>query len=770
MFDGPSENCFTSYPVFPVRFLPLLSVALASIIAPAMVLAQQPGRVIAPPPPLPVPATSNPAMANRPVALNPLDPVRVQFPNSQVLDVLEKYQDLTGKHVLADQNVNGPINIVINEQVTREEAIKIIETQLNLNGFPLVPSGDNIVKVLGVGKQVRSAGVPLFFDLSAVPDSEQTVSFLLRLRYLDAAEIASQLGQYILPGNNNGFTPLQKSGAIIITETATSVRRLVNLITQLDVPAAPVVEKFIRLERADASKAVEFLNGVFETKSSGTAGGQPGGVAAPGVPGNNPNRRSIRRVNEDGQPVLEPAQAPLPGTPGLIALSGDSIIQGRITLTPDVRTNRIHVVTSPVNMPLVEKLIGDYDANTPFASPVRRPLRFVNARDVLPILIQALSEPGTEGNGANSGGSAPTSRPPQSNTNQNSNNLFGNSSSGSNGLNSSGSSDNSIGSESLNTQPVDTTPTEATVGTTKIIADPRSNTIILLGNAEAKDKVAKVLDQLDVRAPQVVIRVVIGELSLGKNTEFGANYLLSRSRGAFGSNFNGTAAFPGATPSTTTTTTTDANGNVTTTPTTAATTTSSVLSNLTSLAAGLPSGFSGGVAGIISVTKGFDIILSALEATNRFKTVNRPVLFTSNNKKATIISGQEIAVPTNSLSTATTTVGSAALQTNVEFKTVALQLEVVPLINSDKEVTLDIVQKLDSVVAGSGTAVGGTNVPTIAKREIKSTVSMPNGATVILGGLITLERSEDGRQCPHPEQAPAGGTAFSDPHAQYQPE
>jgi type II secretory pathway component GspD/PulD (secretin) len=67
---------------------------------------------------------------------------------------------------------------------------------------------------------------------------------------------------------------------------------------------------------------------------------------------------------------------------------------------------------------------------------------------------------------------------------------------------------------------------------------------------------------------------------------------------------------------------------------------------------------------------------------------------------------------------------------------VALQLEVVPLINSDREVNLDILQKLDSP-SGTTTNVGGSNVPTISTRYIRTNVSVPNKATIVLGGLIT---------------------------------
>ena len=98
--------------------------------------------------------------------------------------------------------------------------------------------------------------------------------------------------------------------------------------------------------------------------------------------------------------------------------------------------------------------------------------------------------------------------------------------------------------------------------------------------------------------------------------------------------------------------------------------------------------------------------------------------------------------------------------TNVDYKDVTLQLEVVPLINSDNEVTLDILQKIDSVVAGQSTQVNGTNVPTIATRYLKSTVSAPNNSTIVLGGLITQDNSTTTNDIPYLSKIPLLGNLF----------
>jgi general secretion pathway protein D len=711
-----------------------------------------------PPPPLP-----GGGRAFGPVSRGPVNSVRaapatpdtsgggLDFPDAPVKDVLDHYALLTGKNILTDQTVQGTVNIVIHTPVTKEEAITIIEVALTLNGYSLVPVGDNIVKVLGLNKNVRQSGLPIYFDLAELPSTEESVSFLVRLRYIDAQEVAALLQQYIPPGQSTNVTALQKSAALLITDTASNVRRLVNMINQIDVPAAPVTEKFIRLERADATKAVEFLDNVFDIKGTQSASG--GGT--PGTSGQPAARRPIRRLNDDGQLSTDvQAVGLLPGQ--LPLLNGDSIIQGRITLTADVRTNRVHVVTSPLNMPLVEQLIADYDADAPFAEPVRYPLRFVHAKDVLPILVQSLTEPGAENN--NAGGNQqnrPSATPPPTRSSLGGSSSSS-SSSGSDSGNGGSGSDSTVGQEELSVSPADTVPEIQVVGNTKLIADPSSNTIILLGGEEAKDKVAKILQTLDIRPRQIIIRVVIGELSLTNDTEEGLNYLVRHGNGFLASQYQS-----GFLPTSSTTTTTDPTTGITTTgPATTSATTK--ISDLTALASGLPSGFTG-LTGLISLTKNFDVILSLLESTSRFKTINRPVLFTSNAEKATIISGEEIAVPTTSLSTATVgtnTTGQAAISSNVEFKKVALQLEVVPLINSDKEVTLDIVQKLDSLVQGESVTVGGNVIPTIANREIKSTVSMESGATVILGGLITEADSKSSNNVPYLSKIPLLGELF----------
>jgi general secretion pathway protein D len=667
-----------------------------------------------PTPFLPPSALGQPA---RPGATNrPVDMVTMQYPNSDVLDVLHLYENLSGKKLVMDNNVQGKVNIFIAKPIPRDEAIRIIEMNLALNGFSLVPAGDDIVEVIGVNKNPRAAAVPIFSDPADLPAGAVVVSYLFRLNYADPQELQQVLSQYLAGiGGQAPILALPKSSSLLITQSADVLRKLVKMVEQIDVAPAEVTSLFIKLERADAQKVVDMLKDILE-KGDQT-----------------PQNAGVRRVRG----VIPPAPQPQNEDEGSAVLSEDSLIVGKIKLEADVRTNRIHIITRPINLPFIEKLIAEFDANVEFGEPVVRPLKYIAAADVLPVLVNALTEPGDQtqqGQGLN----------PQQNRNQPRNqNSPNNQLTNNNNNNSTTGSDNTLQvNEQLSTEPTDTTPQSVTVGNTKLIADARANTIIVLGTREVVAKVSKILNEMDVKAPQVALSTVIGELRLTNDEEFGIDYFLQFKKNNIAQSPDvgvGGGLNNGAVPGT----------NII-----------DPASLITFPAfASLPSG----VTAYIAAGNTLAAIVHALDSTGRFRTISRPTVFTSNNKKAIIASGTEIPVPVSTISASTgTSIINTGLsqQSNIEFKKVALQLEVVPLINSEKEVSLDILQKVDSV-AGT-TRVDNNDIPNIATRYIRTTVSAPNRSTVVLGGLI-MDRNDRSRTgFPILGRLPVIGALFSD--------
>jgi general secretion pathway protein D len=674
--------------------------------------------------------------------------VRLQFPNSDVADVLRFYESLTGKKLIMDNFVTGKVNIFLSKDVPRDEAIKIIEMSLLLNGFSLVPAeGGDIVKVIGTGKNPRTTGVPIVSDESEIPEGDHIISYLFKLHYADPTELIQALGQYLSPPQPyTSFLALPKAGAILVTENSSVIRTLAKIIDQVDVPPAEVVSEFIKLERADASKVVDMLKDVFEKTEK--PAGQPG----------QPGYRGVRPVGGGNVPV-QPVNVETGEVAGLTALTEESIVVGKIKLEPDVRTNRIHVITRPVNMPFVRRLIAEFDANVEFAKPVTRALKYISASDVLPVIVQALTEPGQAGAGAEAAaGAAPGQAPtPQRRTTTSTTAAGGGvaSTTTTSGGTYGGGGESTLNiSEELQTQPVDTTPKSVTVGNAKIIADPRANTIITLGNQEVVVKVQKVLDEMDVKAPQVALSTVIGELTLSNDEELGVDWFAKYDQHVVGISRNTGAPIP--------------NPLASVAPSPGA---SPIIGSVTN-----PKGLvnfgqalqqvAGGTNIYIAAGNYLATIVHALEQTGKFKVISRPMVFTSNNKKAIIASGQEVPIPVNSLTNVvangvTSTANStAAVSSNIEYKKVALQLEVVPLINSDKEVSLDILQKIDSLVAGGNVNIGGNSVPTIATRYIRTNVTAANGSTIVLGGLIQDNKQKNYTGIPILDKIPYVGAAF----------
>jgi len=530
---------------------------------------------------------------------------------------------------------------------------------------------------------------------------------------------------------------LPKSSSLLVTQNADIIRQLAGVIEQVDVAPAEVVSEFIKLERADASKVVDMLKDIFEK-----------GAETPGQPG-------VRGVKVPGG---VPQPMPVGDSGGGGILSEEAVIVGKIKITPDVRTNRIHVVTRPINMPFIRQLIHEFDANVEFAKPVTRYLQYVSAGDILPVLVQALTEPGTEqGAGAGGAGGLPgvgsSPGPGQSQKGGAGNSPLTNNYSGSQ----SGTGSTLNISEELSTQPVDTVPKAVTIGNSKLIADQRANSIIILGNREVVTKVEKILDEMDVKAPQVSLSTVIGQLTLSNNEEFGVDWFAKYNRRFVGTSRNNSVF-----------TTNDPNVPIPGSSVNPGSSVAPVIPNVLDPAnlinfSQIIQNVGNGTNIYVAAGNAFAAIVHLLESTNRFRVISRPTVFTSNNKKAIIASGQEVPVPVSTLTNSN--VGgvinnTAAVSASIEYKKVVLQLEVVPLINSEKEVSLDILQKIDSIVPGGNVNISGNSVPTIDTRYIRTNVSAGNGSTIILGGLIEDQKQKNYQGFPYLSRIPILGAAF----------
>lgn len=660
-------------------FPALIALVLAAMASTGPVAAQQPVPQQQSPQLPPMPGTPATPMATTPSE----EKISIQFPHTSVAEVLTIYEKLTGKRLIRDSNLQGPeLSILVADPIPEKEAISLIESSLLLNGYTLVPVDGKTMKILGPSRPPRSEGLPLYLEESQLPpDGDKIVSFYKQLKFLSPSEAISILQQVVQVNAYGSLVSIPNSGAIVITDKTPIIRKALALLDVVDHEPSQIITEFVPLQRANAEKIVETLNQMFGNGS--TSGG---GTPAP--PGNQ-------------------------GAPGAVISSGGGdahLLSGKAQFIADKRTNRVLMIVRADNYKYLRELISKLDQPMESDQPLVRPLNYLSVNELFPVLIDMLkgkddTDTGSSGSTNGSASGARQQPTPQQSTTQ----------SGTTGQTSGGVANTP---DKLGEAAAQNPPESARVGSTSIISDAAGNSIIVYGPPESKAKASQIIDLLDKKPQQVYLAAVIGQLSLTEGSDYGASWFAKfnngGSNGLVGAAVNNTLA-----------------GSLT----------NLVASSLNSAITNFPSNLTG-LTVYGTIAQGVATYAHALESTGKFRTISRPVVYTVNNKKATIFSGQNVPIPGTSVYTPVasgTTSAVNSVTSTIQYQPVVLKLEVIPLINSDKEVNLTIAQHNDKLGAYSN--IGGNQVPTILTQELTTTVRVPNGSTIVLGGLITDDKT-----------------------------
>jgi len=651
--------------------------------------------------------------------------VSYEASNAPITAVLQEYEKLTGKTLIEDSNLMAnavPLTISLPHPVKKSQLIRLIEAALLLNNYALIPGpGENTMKVinLSTGKNARSEGVRLYTSPEDMPIGEEIVSYYMPLDHISANEALTVFNTHILPRAYTSFVPITSAQAVVITETTNVIRQLIALKNLIDVPPAATSTVFVQLLRADAERVADTLSKLLD-------GGQQ---RAP--------------IPQQGQNVVV-------ANPG-----GGTVINGlQAQLIADTRTNRILIVTRPQNMETLRSLVEAFDQAVPAAQPLEYKLRYISAGEALPVLSDVLTEEYQATGGA--GGTNQQQNQQQQVSQNRTVNLGGRNSSSMNstqtgtsagGYSSVSPSAGSVGAgQDLLQEPNEQLgPQSVIVGKTRIISDAKDNKIIVIGPPESIQKVRTILERLDRRPQQVYLSTVIGQLSLNNENDFGVDFTqtykkISDNAGIASSNLSSTGTQASIF---------NQNGQIAIDP-------------RQILGSGLVPGTQG-LAIYGSITDAIRVFVRAVDTRDKLTILARPAVYTANNKRAVISSGQRVPVPGTTLSNVSTnnilnTSNTAAVQSTIEYEDVELRLEVIPLINSSREVTLKIAQINDSL--GNNVTIAGNTVPIVNSQRLTTTVTVPSGATVVLGGLINDQISKNESGVPVVDQLPYLGNFF----------
>ncbi len=241
----------------------------------------------------------------------------------------------------------------------------------------------------------------------------------------------------------------------------------------------------------------------------------------------------------------------------------------------------------------------------------------------------------------------------------------------------------------------------------RIVADPVTNSLVVLATKRDYQLIAEVLKKIDVVPRQVLLEVNIAEITLDKTLQFGVEYALAEGKlnETLSQDNSNTSVFrtaPKGLP----------------------------VGGLLTGVQRLPSS---GAFAVISDREHFNIFINALQTRTNVKMLSAPHIIAADNREAHILVGRSIPILT---STQTSTVAVSNIVNSVQYRDTGTILTILPQVNSKGLVNMQLRQEVSDVQQGAE-AFGNTNSPAFTTREAETTVVVQDGETVIIGGIIT---------------------------------
>jgi general secretion pathway protein D len=130
------------------------------------------------------------------------------------------------------------------------------------------------------------------------------------------------------------------------------------------------------------------------------------------------------------------------------------------------------------------------------------------------------------------------------------------------------------------------------------------------------------------------------------------------------------------------------------------------------------------------------VLLNALEADTDINVLAAPQVLTSDNEEVSLKVVDNIPIITSTLTIGTGTTGTDTVQ-QVDYRDVGVQIKIIPHISKDRFVRLEIEQKIDQLVGVSLADISGPLTPATIKRETSTVVTVKDGHTVVISGMIS---------------------------------
>lgn len=248
----------------------------------------------------------------------------------------------------------------------------------------------------------------------------------------------------------------------------------------------------------------------------------------------------------------------------------------------------------------------------------------------------------------------------------------------------------------------------------RLVVDTLNNTIIYKGPPEDWAQLRPMLAQLDSPSRMVLVQVTVAEVTLTNTEQFGIEWALRK------------ASIGG-------------------------------LSGQLGTIGGLSLGSSGLNYFPMSQSGQTQAVLNAFASSNKVTVLSTPSLMVQSGQNATINVGSRVPTLSSNTLSPVQTGGNSSLIQQIQYLSTGVMMKIQPVVHSGDQVSIN----LDiSVSSAQPTTTSKIDSPTISEREASTTLSLKDGGSVLLGGLMTTNNSKGNNRVPLLGDIPIIGQLF----------
>ncbi|HQL62571.1 MAG TPA: secretin N-terminal domain-containing protein [bacterium] len=278
--------------------------------------------------------------------------IRLNFRGASLDTVLDYFSQAVGFAIVKQVNVEAEVDVVSRQPLTQEEAVDLLNTVLYEKGYAAIRRGRTLVIVKREEAKQKDIPVQTGNVAEAIPRTDEMVTQIVPVRYVDAVKLIENL-QPLLP-SYAGMSANESSNAVIITDTQNNVHRMVKIIESLDTSISTIASiRVFLLQYADASDLAETITQLFQSEDSSSRW----------------NQRTGFRFGRLGGPGSE--MGAMGGASEPQTSSEARRAAARVVAVADDKTNSL-IVNAPADlMPTIEAIVKEVDTPTEDLTEVR---------------------------------------------------------------------------------------------------------------------------------------------------------------------------------------------------------------------------------------------------------------------------------------------------------------------------------------------------------------------------------------------------------------